>query len=329
MMPQTTTGTTATGGMTTRATTETTAGATTTGTTGEAVTAASAGATVAPGGNRLRSRIRFGSGVRARILLAYVGLLAIATATSVLVARQILIAQLDARIDAELVQEVNELRSLAAGVDPRTSRPFGARADRVFDVHLERNIPAPYEALLTFVGGEPYKRSRTVVDYRLNEDPVLVARWGQLRSTDRGTYETPVGRLEYLAVPLRMGGQTRGVFVAAVFRDLAKKELEEPLIAVGGVGLMVLLVGSALAWLVAESVLRPVRRATATAREITETDLTRRIPVDGKDEGAELAQTFNGMLDRLEELSPPSADSSTTLGTSYGPRSRSCAAISR
>ena len=38
----------------------------------------------------------------------------------------------------------------------------------------------------------------------------------------------------------------------------------------------------------------------ATARSITETDLSGRIPVQGKDEVAQLASTFNDMLDRLE-----------------------------
>ena len=47
-------------------------------------------------------------------------------------------------------------------------------------------------------------------------------------------------------------------------------------------------------------VLAPLRLLTDTARSITETDLTRRIPVSGHDEIAELARTFNAMLDRLE-----------------------------
>ena len=280
-------------------TTGTMAGLTTTGTTGDHRPSGRSDHPPSDGG-QVRSRPRLGSSVRARILLAYVGLLALATGASVLVAGELLIAQLDRRIDTELAQEANELRQLASGVDPRTSRPFGNRADRVFDVYLERNIPAPNEALLTFVNGEPYKRSRTVVDYRLDQDPVLVERLGRLQSSERSSYQTPVGRLEYLAVPLRTGGQTRGVFVAAVFRDLARKDLQAPLIAVGAVGLAVLLVGSILAGMVAESVLRPVRRATATAREITDTDWSRRVPVEGNDEGAELARTFNDMLDRLE-----------------------------
>jgi signal transduction histidine kinase len=38
-----------------------------------------------------------------------------------------------------------------------------------------------------------------------------------------------------------------------------------------------------------------------TARSIGESDLTRRIPVEGEDELADLARTFNEMLDRLEQ----------------------------
>jgi two-component system, OmpR family, sensor kinase len=239
--------------------------------------------------------------VRTRILLSYVALLALATAASVLVARQVLYAQLDGRIAEELTQEAEELRQLADdGRDPSTSRPFGADVRRIFDVHLSRNIPGRNEALLTFVDGRPYTRTRTVVDYRLDRDPALVARWAPLQEVDRGSVETPAGRVEYLAVPLRVGERVQGVFVTAIFRDRAARQLNTPLLAVAGVGLAVLLVGSALAWRLAEGVLRPVRRVTRTARSINETDLRRRIDVEGHDEIAELASTFNGMLDRLE-----------------------------
>jgi signal transduction histidine kinase len=47
-------------------------------------------------------------------------------------------------------------------------------------------------------------------------------------------------------------------------------------------------------------VLRPVRTVTQTARSITDTDLSRRIDVRGRDEVAELAAAFNATLDRLE-----------------------------
>jgi signal transduction histidine kinase len=55
-----------------------------------------------------------------------------------------------------------------------------------------------------------------------------------------------------------------------------------------------------LAWRLAGGVLGPVRAVTTTARSISETSLERRIPEQGSDEIAQLAATFNDMLDRLE-----------------------------
>jgi signal transduction histidine kinase len=55
-------------------------------------------------------------------------------------------------------------------------------------------------------------------------------------------------------------------------------------------------------WLVAGYFLRPVRRITAVAREISATDLSRRIGMSGpEDELRQLADTFDGMLGRLDE----------------------------
>ena len=57
-----------------------------------------------------------------------------------------------------------------------------------------------------------------------------------------------------------------------------------------------------IGWFVAGRVLRPVGRITAVAREISATDLSRRIHLDGpNDEFHQLAGTFDGMLDRLEQ----------------------------
>lgn len=55
-----------------------------------------------------------------------------------------------------------------------------------------------------------------------------------------------------------------------------------------------------IGWAVAGRILAPVRLVRTTAAELTEQDLTRRIPVAGRDDIAALAETFNGMLDRLE-----------------------------
>lgn len=53
-------------------------------------------------------------------------------------------------------------------------------------------------------------------------------------------------------------------------------------------------------WL-AHRAMRPVRRIVRTAREISATDLSRRIGLHSQDELGELANTFDRMLDRLKE----------------------------
>jgi len=240
-------------------------------------------------------------GIRGRILFWYVTVLTAAIAAAVLVERQVLIAGTDTRIHEALVQEADELRRLTRGRDPTTGERFGNDVDRIFEVFLRRNIPTRNETYVTFVRGAPFERSIGDPAYRLDLDERLVERWGTLTSSQRGHVSTPAGRVEYLAVPVQLGGSTRGVFVAAIFRDRELADITPAIWGAAGVGLATLLVGSLLAWRVAEGVLRPVRLVTDTAASISTSELTRRIDVGGRDEISRLAATFNEMLDRLEE----------------------------
>lgn len=91
-----------------------------------------------------------------------------------------------------------------------------------------------------------------------------------------------------------------GTFVAANFLSGERSEIDDVL----RIGAVVFVTVAALAttavWLLAGRILRPIRLVTEAAREIGEADWSRRIEVDGEDEIAELARTFNAMLDRLE-----------------------------
>ena len=90
------------------------------------------------------------------------------------------------------------------------------------------------------------------------------------------------------------------MFVAAIFRDRVDDELHDAVLAAGAVGLAVLLLGSLLAWRLADRVVQPVTELTRTARAISEANFSGRIPARGHDEVAQLASTFNEMVDRLE-----------------------------
>jgi signal transduction histidine kinase len=242
-------------------------------------------------------------GVRFRILFWYVAILGLAVVAAVVVVRTVLIIQVEEHIDDELRQEAAELRVLAgpSGRDPLTGEPFRGDVRAIFDTFLRRNIPTQNETYVTLVGDETYKRSFRDPPYRLDLDSGLVGRWAALTEAERGTVDSPAGQVEYLALPLKSDGRTKGVFVAAIFHDLEVAEVQPAVWGAAMVGIAALLIGSVLAWRVAEGVLRPVRLVTGTARTISESDLSRRIPVRGRDEISLLAATFNDMLDRLEE----------------------------
>ena len=260
------------------------------------MTAEKKATTEGPHARRLsRSSIRF------RLLGWFVLLLALTTAASVLVGRQILYQRVDESIDDELVQESKELRALASGIDPQTGEPFGDNVRRIFEVFLERNTPSQNQSLITFVDGRPFLRSRQVVPYRLDADRDLVRRWATVESPDRGTVSTPAGTVEYLAIPIRSGGETNGVFVDAWFLDLERGEATPAILGATAIGFVVLVIGSFLAWWLAGRILGPIEDIRNTASSMSETDLSKRIDVSGDDEIAELARTFNSMLDRLEE----------------------------
>jgi two-component system sensor histidine kinase VanS len=93
--------------------------------------------------------------------------------------------------------------------------------------------------------------------------------------------------------------QVRRMYEASLERN--RRDLHHGLIQ-SGIALGVMTAASvALGWLVAGRVLRPVRMMTATARQISEHNLTERLALSGpRDELKDLADTVDGLLARLE-----------------------------
>jgi signal transduction histidine kinase len=245
-------------------------------------------------------RTRLIRGARTRILASVLGLLVFSTATSLVVDRTLLLDQVGERVDETLTQEVRELRRLVEdGRNPTTGRPFGSDLAAIFRVFLRRNVPSEGEEFFTFVDGRPY---RSTAPDDLGRE--LLAKLPGLATTGRGRRADVTltdGEARYLAVPIGIDGRRRGVFVVTAALAREEEQVTDALTTTAIVSLAVLVLASAIAILVAGRVLAPVRQLTDTAQAITESDLTRRIPAEGSDELAELAATFNAMLDRLEE----------------------------
>jgi two-component system OmpR family sensor kinase len=254
-----------------------------------------------PAGDGGRERGRFFASARVRILASYLVLLLFSTVVGTIVLREVLLARTGERVDDALVQETQEFRRLARdGRDPRTGDPFGNDVRAIFDVFLDRNVPAENEAFFTYVGGEAHQPSFApgLRNLRIPEINALAG----TRRAQRGEIELDDGtRFRYVAVPVETGGRARGVFAVAIDLSGELDEVNDALRIAVGVNIGVLILASLLAWVIAGRVLAPLRLLRDTARSITESDLTQRIPVTGDDELADLARTFNEMLERLEE----------------------------
>ena len=201
-------------------------------------------------------------------------------------------------VDLAIDQEVGELRSLAAGNNPLTGDPFGGDAAAIFETFLARNVGIEGESIVTFVNGELFKADLAGA---ILAETSLAQEWADVTTSTRREVNVDQLRIRYLAVPLHYQDRQVGTFISAV--DVGPRlERVERVVRLGALVYgSVFLMASALAWVAAGGVLRPLRDLTNTARSITESDLSQRIPVEGEDEVAELGRTFNDMLDRLEE----------------------------
>ncbi|MFB6391782.1 ATP-binding protein [Polymorphospora sp. 2-325] len=246
--------------------------------------------------------------IHTRILLSYIALIVISIGVSAIAIHEVLVIRLESRVAEAVQQEFLEMRRLTAdGHDPRTGAAF-TTVQAVFDVYFRRNVPSNEEAMLAFADGQLYHAalSRFPID-RLPEPALRAfadAAGAPAPGPDRprlASYDTGSGVAYYAALPIRVGTSS-GAFVVTILPVGERAEIAKLQRYGAGVILGVLVLASACAWLVTGRVLGPVRQLTETARLISQSDLTRRIPVGRQREAAEMANTFNAMLDRLEAV---------------------------
>jgi two-component system, OmpR family, sensor kinase len=246
---------------------------------------------------------------RARILIAYIVLLAIAAALGLYGFRSALLLRLEDEVDDAMRQEVLELeRLLEDGRDPDTGEPFTSLRE-LFDTYFARNVPSRDEAFIGFVEGQQYKSS-TLARFPLDSLPREALDYGEALASRSpgeegpatGRFDTELGEALYRATRIGDFENDVGAFLVMILPANEREEIADLLTYGGAATLAVLLLASACAWLIAGRVLRPVALLTDTARSISQSDLTHRIDVHGGGEAAEMARSFNAMLDRLEAV---------------------------
>lgn len=234
---------------------------------------------------------------RVKIIGWTVGVLALALTVLVIAAWQVLSARADAMVDDELTHEAFKFHSFATSESARYPRP-----EDLLTAWLRRNLPdGASEEFFTMVDGVPQRRSPGVPPARMDIDQAFVVMAANARQPIHGWANSSAGRVRYAVLPVRVGDSPpRASLVMLEFRDVLARPLNRAVTAIAAVAAAALLMAAVACWLVAGQVLGPIRLVRATAEGISESDLKDRIDVVGNDDVAQLARTFNHMLDRLE-----------------------------
>jgi two-component system OmpR family sensor kinase len=220
------------------------------------------------------------------------------------VSRNLLLRQVDAAVNTALGQEVREFSGVAAGgIDRATRKPFKDIHELLYN-HLQRQVADDDEVLVgafRTTGDWQVLGQDRLAPLPLHERPDLLD--PILRAPESfGSVPTERGEMRWAKVPADSPTEpgTEGMFVVGYFVDRDRAEVDRTVQTLALVSLLGLVLTAAASWLIAGRILAPVRQVNAAAAQITERDLTRRIPVEGNDEFAALSAQFNAMLDRLE-----------------------------
>ena len=274
---------------------------------------------------------------RTRILAWYALLMVCLVGLSIPIFTRLVIKQVDERVIEDLTEELesfqesvakqNELDLTGERRSPQapeglplelnsracTPRSFHGgvtvtvpktKAALIFDNYLNSQIPGDKTFLIATIDGEFYRASPSALPKELKKDSNLIKVLAQttLPVTGSNIVSDPeAGDFLYNTEPLKINDNVVGVLIVASSADGEREEVFATVYIVIQVLVFFLFIALMLAWVIAGDVLRPMRTLTSAARSIGESDLTKRIPVRGKGEMADLAQTFNRMMERLEK----------------------------
>ncbi|MFD4636136.1 sensor histidine kinase [Lentzea sp. NPDC058436] len=225
---------------------------------------------------------------RVKIMCWLLGLMTLVLTTVVFVVWRFLLVDVDDRVNRALEQETGEFSTYA--------ETHTGEAAAVAEAHLRLQYPDAHELHIAVLPGRVLVQ-RAEATYALDKDRAAL---GAITSSAApwGVVSTPAGPFRWAKVHTTAPAEMS--FVTGYFEDGVHAPVHSTVRVLVLVSLAGLLIAALIAWFVAGVILAPVRMVRQAAAEITEDDLTRRIPVSGNDDVAALAQQFNSMLDRLD-----------------------------
>ncbi|NYE38526.1 signal transduction histidine kinase [Nocardioides cavernae] len=207
-------------------------------------------------------------------------------------------ARIEREVTEQISQEIDEFRRLE--IDPSTTEPF-ADVATLLNVFLTRNVPDDDEMLVGYVRDAVPERTQNRYGQEVLDEPAYqdaladLAGTGGTRIIDSPTF----GETWVTLVPVSSSRDEGALVIVNFLRD-EHEELDGTLRTYALIAVLSLGLITTIAAFQSGRLLAPLRTLEETAREITATDLSRRIPERGNDDITALTRTINGMLERLD-----------------------------
>ena len=251
---------------------------------------------------------------RTSILMWYVVLMGLFIAIAIPTIRYRLIAEVTERVEEDMREELEEfeeelIESLLESnleADPKQTASERANTDisLAFDRFISTNEAEDDNYFIAIVDGSFYKTNASSMPKTIAPNSNLMQHWQQLEVEEEGEVETDnsqIGSILYKAEPIKTTEEVIGVFVVVHFTAGERKEVINSFNTVVQVLLLAIALALVMAWLAAGRVLAPLRHFSQTLQSVSESDLSQRIQVKGQGELAQLSDTFNAMMDRIED----------------------------
>ena len=252
--------------------------------------------------------------IRSRIFIFYFTLLSLFLAITVPLILRFVSSAIANRVTEDIREEVEILEGLLdndsyiksklalKNQEIKYPKNTGQLAN-LFNIYLSRRIPEDDTYLIGVLNEDFYRSSPEALPKTLQPESSLMQSLIKIQTVQEGIKlqpNTKTGNILYIVRPIRFQEQIIGRLVVVHAIRGEQEEAFETLKVVFWVMIGVFILSVVVTWFMAGKVLSPLSSIISTAIKITETNLNERIEIQTSGELAELANSFNAMMNRLE-----------------------------
>ena len=253
--------------------------------------------------------------VQGRVFFWYLLLLSGFLLLSLPIMMKLVVDDINARVRADLREDLELFQDLLEdGADVKKRLGLSAESFiypqnpvdliELYNIYLARRVPEDDTFLIGIVGRDFYRASPEALPEDITPESKLISRLSNAETFLSGIdpqSNSKTGDLLYKVLPIQNSQQEilgRFIVVHAVAGE--QNEALSTLNIVFLTLISVFVLSIVISAVIAGKVLAPLKKILEVSRDINESNLTRRIPVNTRGELADLALSINAMMDRLE-----------------------------